>query len=86
MEYLIDVAQRTLHFIFGTGSDHRSNNPAIIQIFFQPLNQESSPMIVVEINYLPDDSSLLKFNIFSFPILSFIHNTQTTFAIWFDDW
>ncbi|CAF3020466.1 unnamed protein product [Rotaria socialis] len=35
---------------------------------------------------IPELTPFLCFNFFSFPITSFLHNSQTVFRTWFDDW
>jgi hypothetical protein len=118
MNYLLDIVQQTTYFMFDTESNYLTQIPALIQVLVMNLNQGLYSVLLIEMNFLPEHSSInfsqiqkmfnsifrentylytwgnliqeltpfLVYNIFSFPIRSFIYNTQTTFPQWYDEW
>ena len=118
INFALEMIQQTSHYMLDTESDYHSNRPALIQIFLMKSINETSLVIILEIQFLPDRASFLfhqiqqifdhmfradahlyawgcllkeltpflEFQLFSFPLLSFVQNTQVEFAPWFNEW
>ena len=59
IEYLISIAQQTKDFIFDTKSDYCAHKPALMQIFLMQVVHENSPLLLVEMKFIPDESSFI---------------------------
>ncbi|CAF1670242.1 unnamed protein product [Rotaria sp. Silwood1] len=59
INYLITIAQTTTHFVIDTECNCTSKTPALIQIYFVTSLDIASPLLLVEIDFLPHYSSSL---------------------------
>lgn len=59
IDYLLHVVETTSAFIIDTESAYKSNTPALIQLYFLQASHMESPLLLVEIQHLPHQSSEL---------------------------
>jgi hypothetical protein len=65
--------------------EHSSTNFSQIQKMFNSIFRENT-YLYTSGNLIQELTPFLIYNIFSFPIRSFIYITQTTFPQWYDEW